>query len=141
MLSILSWKSSLTKPIAKWRNKLWCLCLDWDLTSKKLMIGPILMYYFPDHLVPERKCAASRFLLAFCRTVVDAINIITAANNDIIQFVSKFILFVTIYKIVKKLYDSLFNMLCAYTYIIHFKKYLILLHHHNLSFHTHSMHY
>ena len=72
------------------------------------------MYYFPDHLVPERKCAASRFLSAFCRTVVDAINIITAANNDIIQFVSKFILFVTIYKIVKKLYDSLFNMLCAY---------------------------
>ena len=61
------------------------------------------MYYFPDHLVPERKCAASRFLLAFCRTVVDAINIITAANNDIIQFVSKFILFVTIYKIVKKI--------------------------------------
>ena len=47
-----------------------------------------LMYYFPDHLVPERKCAASRFLSAFCRTVVDAINIITAANNDIIQFVS-----------------------------------------------------
>ena len=95
-------------------KRLWYLCLNWDLSSKKLLIGPILMYYFPDHLVPERKCAASRFLSAFCRTVVDAINIITAANNDIIQFVSKFILFVAIYKIVKKLYDSLFNMLCAY---------------------------